>query len=113
MVRCPLLFMPQKIPYFIEVRGCINCDVSKQFKERTGNDYGFDHEIIIGCIIKECVDYGFSLPNPFLDPEEGIQRAKASGNPVFVKNARIYCKKVNERFGKFYEMEGISLTELL
>lgn len=103
----------ERIPKFIELRGCINCDISKKHKERTGHDYGFDHELIAGCVLVGCFDHGYTLYNPFLDPEEVVKKAKETNNPRYVENAKKYLLAVQERFGGFYRRIGINLTDFL
>ena len=63
-------YVEDNVPRFIKMRGCINCEVSKICQERHGTPYAFDHELFAGCLISGCVDYGYSLHTPFLDPEE-------------------------------------------
>jgi hypothetical protein len=101
----------EEIPKFISLRGCINCDISKKHKEETGCEYGFDHEKVAGCIISGCVNYGFDLSSPFIDPEEIIKIAKESKNAEYMKNARNYLLKVKEKFGQFYNRMGINLED--
>ncbi len=71
--------MATEIPRFIRLRGCINCDISHRHKEKTGKDYGFDHELVAGCLLYGCVGYGHDLSNPFMDPEELMKKAKEMG----------------------------------
>ena len=100
------------VPYFIQMRGCINCDASRLMRERHGTDYGFDHEIAARCVIMGCVSYGRSILNPFIDPEELVRMANESGRPDFRSNARRYCSNVKEAFGRHYESIGVSVDSI-
>jgi hypothetical protein len=102
----------EKMPYFIELRGCINCDASKDLKKKTGHDYGFDHELMFKCIML-CENYGHSLVRPFIDPVEVIRLAKQDGGGHVIEAAKKYCLDVDKRFGKFYERMGVSLQDIL
>ena len=66
----------EKIPYFIQIRGCINCDASKRLKEKTGKDYGFDHVFIVKCLFMGCNSEGHDLTHPYYDPEEIVRLVK-------------------------------------
>lgn len=102
-------------PRFVKLRGCINCDVVKRNKEKHGSDYGgFDHELIIGCVIFGCHDRGHAYTMPFYDPEELIRLAKSNKNYERTKEKiKKYCLDVKERFGEFYEEMGISIDSLI
>ena len=102
----------QNIPYFIKMRGCINCSASKTYKERYGNDYGFDHEIVAQCVLMGCVGEGHDLSNPFMDPEDVAKFALQKNNEDFTQNAKKYVERVKEKFGRFYEKLGVSLDNL-
>ena len=101
------------VPLFIKNRGCINCKVSKASQEKHGAPYVADHELRVGCIIFGCVDYGYSLCAPFMDPEEGMALARKTGNSEYRENVRKYCAKNKERFGAFYDRIGISLDKIM
>ncbi len=109
------------IPYFIQVRGCINCNASKLMREKHGTDYGMDHEIAAFCVLKGCTRLspilehcgGYSISNPFLDPEEMMKKALNYNNPLYIENARKYCKKIKDFFGHFYEMMGVDLDKIM
>lgn len=103
----------KEIPKFIQVRGCINCEASKKFKEKTGKDYGFDHELVAGCMILGCCDYGYSLTSPFLDPEEVMKKANETQNSSYIENAKKYCAKIKEKFRDFYRRIGINLESIV
>ena len=102
-----------EIPYFIEIKGCINCSVSKTMKEKTGNDYGFDHESLAGCIIRACVEHGYSITKPFIHPAEVIRMAKQVNTAQGYENARKFCLQQKERWGREFEAAGISIDTLL
>ena len=105
--------MIEEVPKFIELRGCINCPVSKEHKERTGKAYGFDHELVAGCLISRCLNHSHALYNPFFDPEEVMRKAKETGNQEYIENAKKYLLNIKNRFGKFYRQIGVNLDELL
>ncbi|MCX6711535.1 MAG: hypothetical protein NT139_00660 [Candidatus Woesearchaeota archaeon] len=109
--------MKNKIPYFIEIRGCINCDASYLLKQKTGHDYGFDHEIMVKCVLYGCVDYSYDLTNPFFDPKETVRLAKniikENNNLDIIENAKKYCLNVKKKFGKFYDMIGVSIDDII
>lgn len=101
-----------EIPYFVKIRGCINCDASKNHKKETGFDYGFDHESMFFCIAL-CGNYGFSLVNPFFDPEEAVRLAKKGGSPETIEGTKKYYSRIKEQFGKYYEKMGVPLDEII
>lgn len=88
------------------MRGCINCDASKEMKEKTGHEYGFDHENMARCILRGCYDYGYAIFHPFIDPEEMTRIADGLG-PEAKEAAKLYCSAVQERFGRFYREIGL------
>jgi hypothetical protein len=100
-----------EIPYFIKIRGCSNCDSYKELKKR---GKGFDHEIMVGCLLMNCFNYGFDLTNFFTDPEELIEFWKQKGaEPDKKENVREYCIKINYKFGNFYKRIDISIENLI
>jgi len=101
------------MPYFMEIKGCINCSCSKSMKERTGRDYGFDHEVMAGCIIRACVEYGHSIAKPFIHPAEVIRMAKQVNTAQGYENARKFCLQQKARWSKEFEAAGISIDTLL
>ena len=105
--------MSSKIPEFIKLRGCINCNSSKEHKRNTGSEYGFDHELIIGCVLLGCLDQGYALYKPFLDPEEVMAMARETKNPELIEKAKEYLLRVEKRFGEFYRRMDINLTSFL
>jgi len=96
----------KETPYFIKIRGCINCSASKYHKERYGTDYGFDHALMCKCLFMNCNAYGINLTNPFLDPEEIIRLSKK-------ENIRKYLINIKDAFEEYYEKLGISLDKLI
>ena len=105
--------MTEEIPYFIKMRGCINCTASENMRRKHGTDYGCDHEIMAQCVLMGCVAYRCSLVSPFMDPEEIMRMANEQGKPEFIENAKKYVQLIKERFGEFYEEMGISLDTLI
>lgn len=110
MIRDKLTESLGKVPRFIKLRGCINCEASKIHKKKTGYDYGFDHEDVILCMADGCVDYGHDLCRPFIDPEEVVKFAAVNGNGSQIQNTRNYLSNVKKRFGHFYERIGVDLN---
>lgn len=105
-----------EIPYFIEMRGCINCDASKSMKERHGNLYGFDHEIMASCLLMGCDNYGINLTHPFIDPEEFVKivnKKRENLTKENLENSRKYLKEIKQKFGEHYEKLGVSIDNLI
>lgn len=108
--------MAVRIPYFIEMRGCINCSASKSMKERHGREYGADHELMAKCMLMGCVNYGRSLVEPYMDPEEVVRMANEkrwTADPKKAENLRRYCMNVKKHFGKFYKTLGVSIDDIM
>ncbi|KKT74687.1 MAG: hypothetical protein UW69_C0029G0015 [Microgenomates group bacterium GW2011_GWA2_44_7] len=90
--------MSAEIPYFVKVRGCINCDASTRLKEKTGHDYGFDHELVSRCVVLSCKRLGYDLAHPFIDPVEifrmveqiGTPGARLRGRELLWKDSRVF-----------------------
>ena len=97
------MIIDNETPYFVALRGCKNCSVSQQMEETHGKQYGFDHEIISGCLLRGCQSYGHSLVNPLFDPEEILEKAIESGEPEAIQNARRYITNIKEKYGSCYE----------
>ena len=102
-----------EIPYFIKVGGCINCQTSKDMKAKTGKEYGFDHELMVTCLLFGCHDQGFSIIRPYIDPAELVRFAKEKGDSNMKDRAREICLALKERFGEFYDEQGISIDEII
>jgi len=64
-----------EVPLFIKKRGCINCEKSKMHMKKHKKPFGADHELMASCLLLGCQSFGFSLLNPFTDPEELIKLA--------------------------------------
>ena len=104
------------IPYFIQMRGCINCDASKEYKKRHGSEYGFDHELMIRCLLTSCYDEGHSLTNPFFDPEEILRLTKRDRKKLDNKqleNIRAYLENIKKIFGEYYTKIGVSIDKII
>jgi hypothetical protein len=108
-----------EIPYFIKVRGCINCSASKELKKSFGTDYGFDHELMSSCFVMGCLNYNYNLVNPYLDIEEAVRVVKLvikecpESESTVKENLKSYLLYVKGRFGRFYERLGISLDDFV
>ena len=103
----------KEIPYFLEIRGCINCSASVAMKKKTGFEYGFDHELIVACLLRNCSSYGHDLISPYYDPEELVRIAKKIGTPEVKESARNLCLQLNQRFSWAYKREGIDIKAIL
>jgi len=101
-------------PKFLLERGCINCFASKEHKRRTGNDYGFDHELMSACLLSGCRDKGYSLVHPFVDPEGLVRWVNEQDLGIDEReNARDHLLNIRKRFGTFYERVGVSIEDLI
>ncbi|MBU3905202.1 MAG: hypothetical protein KJ906_03575 [Nanoarchaeota archaeon] len=103
----------EDIPYFIKMRGCINCETSKTKKKNKGYPYGFDHEFMFGCVVRDCVKYNVSIAKPFYDPEEVIKCAKRNDTKLSLDSAKKYGISVEKAFGHFYKNIGVSLENII
>lgn len=106
-------YEPDEVPYFIKVRGCINCEAHETYKERHGKDYGFDHEINVKCLLMDCQSQGHMLHYPFFDPEEVVRLAVEKNTEEWRKRAKEYCQKIKDKFGHHYETRGVCLDEIM
>ncbi len=104
---------PEHIPYFIQVRGCINCFTSKKMKEKHGKDYGFDHELMAACLIQGCPSEGYSIMTPFFDPEEIVRFVKENPSPESVNNAKQMLQDYEENFGEYFKAVGINIQNFI
>ena len=104
----------QIMPHFVEVRGCINCDVSKKMKERTGKPYGFDHELMAGCLLFGCQNFGVSLMKPMIDPDELLEIIKLQKlNDQQKANVIKYLQALDDLVGEYYEKVGVDIQEII
>jgi hypothetical protein len=86
-------------PYFVTVKGCINCDVCAANKERHGTDYGsFDHELMVACLLRGCDAYHHTICKPFMHPAEIRRLAKANGKPDIIEKAERIALQIEEAF---------------
>ena len=110
----------KEIPYFISIRGCINCDSYKSYKEESEKNpfSGALHEKMAKCLLLGCQSYGVILIKPFIDPSEVIKLAKEKGytrekNSKELENVRKYILNIEDAFGKFYDKINVSLDDFL
>ena len=103
--------MSREIPCFIKNRGCVNCESSLALKKKTGKEFGFDPELMVGCLIRHSSSY--SLLEPYYDPEQIVQYASKIGTPEVKEKAREICSILQSQFGGFYENENISIGDIL
>lgn len=96
------------IPYFIDIGGCKNCDVIKDMQER-----GFNHEALAGCLTRGCKSYGHDAANPFIAPEDVLEKALESGGQTELKNARQYIEHVRAMYNSCYENRNICLDSMV
>ena len=62
--------MKQK-PYFIKVKGCINCKPYLEYKAmKEGKSDCQLHELLVGCLLLGCMVNGHSVLKPFIHPDE-------------------------------------------
>ncbi len=104
---------PEHIPYFIQVRGCINCSASKKMKEKHGKDYGFDHEIMAACLIRDCQSRGYTIMKPFIDPKEIVRLVKENPSPKFANNAKQILQDYEENFGEYFKAIGVNMQDFV
>ncbi|MBT4174987.1 hypothetical protein HOC80_00695 [archaeon] len=108
-----------QIPYFIRQRGCFNCDSYLKY----GGE-GFNHEIVIACLIYGCrqINFpgratGFDLYSPYTDPQEFMEKARdpefQEEYPDALEKAITYARQIFEAFGEHYEYIGVSLTDII
>jgi hypothetical protein len=94
------------IPYFVRVKGCINCYICKINKEKTGKDYGgFNHELMVQCTLLGCQDYNHSYCNPFIHPSEMRRLANLNGKPEIIEKA----EKIATQIEKAFKIKGWEL----
>lgn len=104
---------PENIPYFIQVRGCINCSASKSMKEKHGSDYGFDHEINVKCVMQNCKSKGYSLAEPFIDPEQLVNYVKKNPSPKSAEKVKEILQNYQGKFGKYFSQIGVNIQSLI
>jgi len=99
-------------PKFLRVRGCVNCEISQERKRRTGHEYGFHHELLLGCL--GCNEREHDLTHPFYDPVGVVSLAnKQDWSLDKREQARDYLLGVQERWGVFYDRAGVSIEDLI
>ena len=103
--------MKEGVPCFIKVRGCENCINSVALKDKTGKNFGFNPELMIGCVIGH--RYVYSLEKPYYDPEQIVQYANKVGTLEAKEAARGICLNLELHFGGFYQRENISVPDIL
>ena len=105
--------MSKETPYFIKIRGCVNCQSSVALKKKTGYEYGFDHELMARCVIVGCSSFGHTLTEPYYDPEEIVRFANKIGTSEAKENTKKICLKMESQYGEFYKKENISIRTIL
>ncbi len=92
-----------KIPYFIRVDGCNNCQVFKSYITLTGTEYSSNHALHAKCVHMGCDRHGYNVLAPFITPREFLRIGLNMGlRPQAVERAR----KVLARFHEFYDAVG-------
>jgi hypothetical protein len=104
--------MKENVPYFIQIRGCINCSASKAMKEAHGTDYGFDHEILASCLIQGCCEWGHDLMNPFIDPEELVRIVKIKPVPEYIEEVKKILQGYEDSYGIYFKQIGVDLKQI-
>ncbi len=102
-----------EIPYFIQMRGCINCRVSKKHKEKTGKKYSFDHELMSVCVIRGCTAKGYSLGRPFFDMEQLLKTIpeKIEDPKKALSLVEQHRNDTKNNYGVYYKELGVDIDE--
>jgi len=97
--------MSVKPPLFIEYDGCINCPTVKANKERHGHDYGgFDHELLVACVLGGCETWGHTHMKPFYSPSEIRRLAALQNDDTLKEKAEQIASKLEKQIAsKFWE----------
>jgi hypothetical protein len=93
----------RRIPYFIKVNGCNNCQVFKSYTSLTGTEYGSDHSLHAKCVHMGCDRHGHNIMAPFITPKEYLRIGINTG---LRKQAVERAKKVITRFSDYYDARG-------
>jgi hypothetical protein len=92
---------PKELPYFLKVKGCINCHVHTLHKNKYGYDYGcFDHELMAGCVMSGCENYGHTICKPFMHPDEVRRMAKTYNNKEITCKAEVAAVNIETALTK-------------
>lgn len=78
----------REIPYFIKIGGCNNCKVSQAYLTKTGTFYEEGHALHAKCVHMECVQYGYSVEEPFITPKEFIRIGARLNNKAVLNKAK-------------------------
>ena len=97
-----MLSRKRDIPYFIKISGCNNCRVSQPYLTKTGTFYEEGHALHAKCVHVECVQYGYSVEEPFITPKEFIRIGARLNNKEVLNKA----KKIIVKFFDFYDLKG-------
>jgi pSer/pThr/pTyr-binding forkhead associated (FHA) protein len=91
-----------EIPHFIQIGGCSNCKVHQAYLTHTGSFYEEGHPLHAKCVHMGCVNYGYSIVEPFIEPKEYIRL----GTELHSKEALNNAKSIIVRFYDFYDSKG-------
>lgn len=99
----------RKIPYFIKIEGCNNCEVHKAYITDTGTYYEEGHSLHAKCVHMGCEKYGYNIDEPFITPKEYIR----IGAELASKTALNKAKKLIVKFYDYYDSRGDLLPWVL
>ncbi len=92
----------KEIPYFIQVGGCKECKVHQEYITQTGTLYEEGHPLHAKCVHMGCDEYGYSIEEPFITPQEYLRIARELDAEMALKAA----KEIIVRFFDFYDTKG-------
>ena len=99
----------RKIPYFIKIEGCNNCEVHKAYITDTGTYYEEGHSLHAKCVHMGCEKYGYNIDEPFITPKEYIR----IGAELASKTALNKAKKLIVKFYDYYDSRSDLLPWVL
>jgi hypothetical protein len=99
----------RKIPYFIKIEGCDNCEVHKAYITDTGTYYEEGHSLHAKCVHMGCEKYGYNIDEPFITPKEYIR----IGAELASKTALNKAKKLIVKFYDYYDSRSDLLPWVL
>ena len=92
----------KKIPHFIQIEGCKNCKVHQEYITQTGTLYEEGHPLHAKCVHMGCDQYGHSIEDPFITPQEYLRIARE----LDFEPALNLAKKTIAKFFDFYDTKG-------
>ena len=105
--------MENKIPYFIEIRGCRNCDAYLETIRQRVSPNKPKSSLADMCQTKGCSSHGFSLENPFKDPQDFLYEAITSPPKKEDRNKFMSdLREIKDRFGDHYRSMSVSFRDI-